>query len=62
MDYSLRWSSFDPLTIRFTGTGEQAKQELPRLAELFANAEDDRQEEFRQEAEDRSELEVGETW
>lgn len=62
MEYSLTWLGFDPLTIRFTGTGEQAKNELSNLSQIFADAEYDRQEEFRQEVEDRSELEIGETW
>jgi len=57
MEYSLTWLGFDPLTIRFTGTGEQAKKDLPQLAQSFIWAEQDRQEEFRQEAEERSELE-----
>lgn len=48
MKYSLTWLGNDPLTIRFTGTGEQAKNELPNLSQIFADAEYDRQEELRQ--------------
>lgn len=48
MKYSLIWFSNNPLTIRFTGTGKQAKDELSNLSQIFADAEYDRQEELRQ--------------
>lgn len=51
MEYSLQWLGSDPLTIRFKGTGEQAKKELPRLSELFADAEFEREEQIRQDVE-----------
>lgn len=52
MKYSLGWLGFDPLTIRFTGTGADAKTTLPFLAQKFSDAEYDREEEIRQESED----------
>lgn len=57
MKYSLQWLSFDPLTIRFTGSGKDAKETLPFLAQKFQEAEYDREQSIMAEADNRSDLE-----
>lgn len=48
---SMSWQGMNPLTLRIVGSGEYVAKECARLVTTWNDAIQDREEEFRQEAE-----------